>query len=158
MKKFTTIAATLAMVLVAAVPAHAQTTVDNSEFEFDANVEESFNGNNVAINDSDIVQNGGDQRNINGDGNVNINEQEAEQDSEANAGDVEYVNYENDGDNDNDGVNDEDEDNRFYYEDEDFDGIADIFDFFVLFGDFDNDGVNDEFENGFEGSSVVIAQ
>lgn len=134
MKKFTAIAAMLAMVLVAAVPAFAQTTVDNSDNEIDNNVEESFNGNNIAVNDSDIVQNGGDQSVVSGNGNVNINEQDAEQDSNAFAGDVQYGFEDR-----NNGDFEDRNDNNF--EDADFDGIDDDFDFFVLFGGFDN-GVN----------------
>ena len=90
MKKIMMLAAMLAMMMAASVPAFAQTFVDNSETTFDTNVEDSFNGNNLAVNDGDIVQNGGDQSNITGDGNVNINEQEATQDLSANAGDVYY--------------------------------------------------------------------
>ena len=90
MRKLMMLAAMLAMMLVASAPAFAQTFVDNSETTFDTNVEDSFNNNNIAANDCDIVQNGGDQSNITGDGNVNINEQSADQTCEANAGDVFY--------------------------------------------------------------------
>ena len=90
MRKLMMLAAMLAMMMAASVPAFAQTFVDNSETTFDTNVEDSFNDNNIAVNDCDIVQNGGDQSNITGDGNVNINEQEADQNCEANAGDVFY--------------------------------------------------------------------
>ena len=153
MKKFTTIAAMLAMVLVAAVPAFAQTTVDNSDNEFDFDGE--FNDNNIAVNDSSQL--GGNQSNINGNGNVNINEQE--QDSGAFAGDVNYSDNDDRGFYYGDDSEDDNDSRSFYYSgDEDSDGIADYFDFFVVYGDFDNDGVNDEFENSFDGSSVVIAQ
>ena len=93
MKKLMMLAAMLAMMMAASVPAFAQTFVDNSETTFDTNVEDSFNGNNLALNDGDIVQNGGDQSNVVGDGNVNINEQEATQDLSANAGDVYYYGW-----------------------------------------------------------------
>lgn len=72
--------------------------VDNSETETDTNVEDSFNDNNVATNDCEIVQNGGDGQYVEGNGNVNINEQNAEQNCEANAGDVETVTVDLDGD------------------------------------------------------------
>ena len=90
MRKLMMLAAMLAMMMAASAPAFAQTFVDNSETTFDTNVEDSFNNNNIAVNDCDIVQNGGDQSNITGDGNVNINEQSADQNCEANAGDVFY--------------------------------------------------------------------
>lgn len=90
MRKLIMLAAMVAMVLVAAAPAFAQTFVDNSETTLDTNVEDSFNDNNIAANNCDIVQNGGDQSNISGNGNVNINEQSADQNCEADAGDVRY--------------------------------------------------------------------
>ena len=84
MRKLTMLATMLAMVLATAVPAFAQTFVDNSDTT--TTIDTSIEDSNIAVNDADQV--GGDQSNITGDGNVNINEQE--QTSEAVAGDVLY--------------------------------------------------------------------
>lgn len=153
MKKFTTIAATLAMVLVAAVPAYAQDATvgdndgNNRNGEDNSTVQTADSsqytlavfGDQTANQDANVSNNGGNVA-VGG-----INQEQTQesnqmiQNAQSDDGSIAF----NVNDFDNDGINDDEENRSVSFEDADFDGIADVFDYFVLFGDFDNDGVND---------------
>ncbi len=136
------------MMLVAAAPASAQgiTFGDDDSGRDGERTEQSvetFQFTGADFGDQTITQN------VSGDGNetgaINNQQQVSDQTVQnAQADDGSFSLNANGFDNEGD-----DEENRYYYEDADFDGVADIFDYFVLFGDFDNDGVNDDDESAF---------
>ncbi|QIN80154.1 hypothetical protein GBA65_18350 [Rubrobacter marinus] len=134
MKKFTTVAATLAMVLVAAVPAYAQDATIEGDDNSESNETFLLAGDNsqVALNDSSqsldqtAFQYNSPVVNIDGDEN-----QVAQGGNSVEADQAQYSF------------------NVLFggFNDADFDGIDDSFDYFIAFGDFDGDGVDDELEN-----------
>ena len=143
------------MMLVAAAPASAQGITFGDD-------DISGNGNNGTEQTVDTFQftgaDFGDQtitQNVSGNDNetgaINNQQQESDQtvqNAQADDGSFSFnVNgFDNEGD---------DDENRYYYEDADFDGIADIFDYFVPFGDFDNDGVD---FGDVEGANALIVE
>ena len=174
------LAAMLAMVLVEAVPAFAQTVEGDVQYsDGDNNTNQTANAEQVQYStnvlsgdvttdtDNTIGGDVGDGNAIGG-GNVDqslsnessqvLQQAQADDGSIAFNGNV-FEDEDFDGvedDSDNDGFNDEGEFGNGF-NDSDFDGIVDIFDAFFVFGDFDNDGINDGVENSSAAAASAAA-
>ena len=146
------LAAMLAMVLVAAVPAFAQSVT----FEDDGNNNsQGDDATNQSVDSEQFTvaefgdQNANIEQNVNGDDNQTgaaIGQSQVQRSDQtiqnALADDESFAFNVNGFDFDNNGFDDRFENGR----DEDFDGIEDNSDVSVVFGDHDNDGVNDDEE------------
>ncbi len=152
--KFMLLAAMLAMVLLSAMPAFAQSVT----FEDDGDdFEQGDDATNQSVESSQYTvadfgdQNASIEQNVNGDDNqtgaaIGQNQVQSSDQTIQNAlADYGSVAFNSDGF-DFDG----------FFEDEDFDGIEADSDVFVVFNDSDNDGFNDEeeFYNGFNDSDL----
>ncbi|MDP9480050.1 MAG: hypothetical protein M3R38_31035 [Actinomycetota bacterium] len=168
--KFMLLAAMLAMVLLSSMPAFAQSVT----FEDDGDdFEQGDDATNQSVESSQYTvadfgdQNASIEQNVNGDDNqtgaaIGQNQRQSSDQTIQNAladygsGAFNSDGFDFDGffeDEDFDGIEDDSDvfvvfnnsDNDGFHG-SDFDGVADVFDAFFVFGDFNIDGFNDEFE------------